>query len=138
MTNSSSLSKAKFSATAAMVSAVLSWLTGFIDGPGMHILSLSLLFVTLAALAGIVYFQRRVEGELRRTQDVCAAVAKGDFESRLIDICEGGDFGDFQWSVNEMIDYMDAFVREATAAMVYVGNNQYFRRIMEGGCKVLC
>lgn len=35
------------------------------------------------------------------------ALAKGDFESRLTNITEKGQFGEFQWALNEMVDAVD-------------------------------
>ena len=133
MTNLSSLSKAKIAAFAAMGTAILSTLIGLAGGTAMQTISLLFLVGTLCALGATIYFQRRTEKEIKRTQDACQALAKGDFEVRLVNITEGGDFGEFQWTLNEMIDYTDAFVREATAAMEYVSRNQYFRRILEDG-----
>ena len=130
MMNLSSLSKAKIATFTAIVTAAASTLVGF---AGMQTISLFLLIGTLVALASVLYFQSRTEKEITRTKNACQALAKGDFEVRLVNITEGGDFGEFQWALNEVVDYVDAFVREATAAMEYVSRNLYFRRILEDG-----
>lgn len=64
---------------------------------------------------------------------VCKAVAAGDFEARLTGITDQGELGELQWAINDMIDRMDAYLREATASMEYVSQNKYFRRIVETG-----
>ncbi len=73
------------------------------------------------------------ESEIERMTKTVSALAKGDFESRLTNITEKGRFGEFQWALNEMVDAVDSFIREATAAMEHVSRNQYFRRILESG-----
>lgn len=73
------------------------------------------------------------EREIARMTATVGALAKGDFEARLTHITERGTLGEFQWTLNEMVDAVDSFVREATAAMEHVSRNQYFRRILEAG-----
>jgi methyl-accepting chemotaxis protein len=89
--------------------------------------------LAVAVVACAFYFLRRTRAEIARTTEVCKALARGDFSARITNIREKGDLGEFQWTVNEMMDYSDAFIREATAAMEYVSRNQYFRRILEDG-----
>ena len=76
---------------------------------------------------------RKSESEIERMAETVSSLAKGDFESRLTNIKEKGKFGEFQWTLNEMVDAVDSFIREATAAMEHVSRNQYFRRILEAG-----
>lgn len=75
----------------------------------------------------------KLERELKRMTRTINALAAGDFEVRLTGITEKGTLGDFQWRLNEMVDAVDAFIREATAAMDHVSRNLYFRRIIESG-----
>lgn len=79
------------------------------------------------------YHLGKIERELARMSVTVRALAKGDFEARITDITEKGTLGDFQWGLNEMADSVDAFIREATAAMDHVSQNKYFRRIIESG-----
>lgn len=131
MTNLSSLSKAKIMIFCAMAMTVIAAASGF-SGADPAI-EAGLALAALALLGAGFYFISKINREIGRMKSVCRAIAKGDFEARITDICERGNFGDFQWAINEMTDSMDSFVREATAAMEYVGRNQYFRRILENG-----
>ena len=70
---------------------------------------------------------------INKIATVCAAISKGDFEARIIDIQEPGSLADAQHKVNDMIDRCDAFVREATASLKAVCRNIYYRRIFYGG-----
>mgnify|MGYP001809955262 CR=1 FL=1 len=76
---------------------------------------------------------RRLEAAVRRANMVCKAVAAGDLEVRISGIDEGGDLGEMLWSVNELADRTDAFLREAAAAMGVVAQGRYFRRILVSG-----
>ncbi|MBU6474793.1 MAG: chemotaxis protein, partial [Alphaproteobacteria bacterium] len=132
MTNSSSLSKAiLFSgATAALAAfAALACVSGGSYGIAGAVLSV----LALAAAVLSLLFGSRARKEIARTTETCKALALGDYSRRLTHIAEKGDLYALQWAVNEMADYNDAFIREASAAMEYVSRNQYFRRILEEG-----
>ncbi len=132
MTSLSSLSRAQIAvlfAALATVGLVVLSLTG---GPGpvpVGALGAGALVSLLCAL----HFQRRVGRAAGKAARVCAAMARGDFEVRVTEIRDSGDIGEMLWSINEIIDRTDAFLRESTASMAYVSRNQYFRRIVETG-----
>jgi methyl-accepting chemotaxis protein len=87
----------------------------------------------LASAGGAIYFGLRMRADMRYATTMCQKLAKGDFEARITGIQDGGALGEMLWTINEMTDHMDAFVREATASMQYVARNQYFRRIVVDG-----
>lgn len=80
-----------------------------------------------------LFLIRRLETAVRRASMVCKAVAGGDLEVRISGIQEGGDLGEMLWSVNELADRTDAFLREAAAAMGVVAQGRYFRHILVSG-----
>lgn len=92
---------------------------------GFSVVCMGLLFICI----------RQLEKYIAIIIGVCDGLAKGDFESRLINIKDSGLVGDLMWKVNEMADYLDAFIRESAASMIYVSRNQYFRNIKEEGMK---
>ena len=132
MMNFSSLSKSLFLAVGTvfllLVMDVVLWLRGHL-GIDMVVVS-GLMFLTAGAS---LFFNLKVRNEILRVTRACKSLAKGDFSVRLTNITEKGDIGELLWSINEMTDYSDAFIRESTAAMEYVSRNQYFRRILEEG-----
>ena len=87
----------------------------------------------LVCLGGAIAFNFKVKKHIARTNFALQALAKGDFEVRITNIRERGDLGELMWSVNEMADHVDSYVRESTASMDYVARNQYFRKIIERG-----
>jgi len=122
--NLSSLSKAKYLLFVGLGLAII-----LVASDGVGVAGLLL----LAVLAGGVYFLINVQKEVFRMDVTCQALTRGDFEARITNVTEKGDLGDLQWALNDMTDHVDAFIREATAAMEYVSHNQYFRRILEDG-----
>ena len=130
MTNLSSLSKAKYLLIISTVLVFITLAAFFLNVP--YLPGLTLLALCCSSVAGVC-FLNKIESEVDRMEGVCRRLARGDFEVRLTNIREGGQFGDFQWALNEMTDAVDAFVRESTAAMEHVARNQYFRRILEAG-----
>ncbi|AWK86771.1 methyl-accepting chemotaxis protein [Azospirillum thermophilum] len=132
MTNSSSLSKATaLTAAAALFTGLL--LASAATGYGPAALNGGLGALALLALAGVVFYLRRTTAAVARVAEVSRAVARGDFEARVIGIDEGGVLGDLMHTTNDAIDLTDAFVREAAASMSHVSAHKYFRRIVERG-----
>ena len=65
---------------------------------------------------------------------VAGQICEGNFESRLSDIPEqDGLERRLCIKINEMIDRTDAYVRESTACLSFIAENQYFRRIAPEG-----
>ena len=87
----------------------------------------------IASLATTVFFIMRMEQVVSVTSATCKLLQQGKFETRLQNIQEVGALGEMMWSINDMVDRVDAFVRESSAAMDYVSRNQYFRRILANG-----
>jgi methyl-accepting chemotaxis protein len=87
-------------------------------------------------LAGVAVLWRglaRLCRAVAQARKVCDAVASGDFEARIAPVRERGDLGELLWSINELIDRCDAYLRESAASMDHVSRNLYFRRIVETG-----
>ncbi|MCG8693825.1 MAG: methyl-accepting chemotaxis protein [Minwuiales bacterium] len=132
MTNGFSLVSAQAASAGALLAT--SGLAVFLIATGgFSIAAVVLACVAIAAGFGALYLQWRTDRSIARALAVCRAAAQGDFETRVIGIRESGNLGELMWSVNEMIDRSDAFVREARASMQYVSANKYFRRIIEKG-----
>ncbi len=122
MMNLSSLSKAKIFAALTMGSALA---CPFFPVPGA---------AAVCAFTALGFYNiHKAQRNIRKATAVCKKLEKGDFETRLTHIPRDGEISELLWSINEMTDCMDAFVRESTAAMEHVSRNQYFRRILEAG-----
>ncbi|SNY92601.1 Methyl-accepting chemotaxis protein (MCP) signalling domain-containing protein [Cohaesibacter sp. ES.047] len=73
------------------------------------------------------------KASIRQAIEVCKAVARGDFEARILNIPERGETAELMDAINEMIDRTDAYIRESKACLDYVSRNQHFRLIAEKG-----
>jgi methyl-accepting chemotaxis protein len=86
----------------------------------------------LASLYGAIAWQR-CSRSMRRATDVARALGRGDFEVRDLAYASRGLSGELSEAINDMADHLDAFVREASAAMDAVRSNRYHRRILPAG-----
>ncbi len=124
MMNLSSLSKAQI----LLVLGVLVSIVAYMGAP----LHMSVGAVLILLVISIIFIQKAIN-EIGRTHEVMLRLQKGDFEARLLNIKEGGKIGALQKATNNMIDYVDAFVREASAVMICINEGKYYRRILENG-----
>jgi methyl-accepting chemotaxis protein len=84
-------------------------------------------------------------GRRRRVRDVdvhvalqaisatCAAGARGDLEPRVPFLGDDPDLAAARMAVNRMLDVLDAYVRESSAAIYASSHGRYYRRLLEGG-----
>ncbi len=71
---------------------------------------------------------------VERIMEVCEAICCGDFEARILGVpAEDSVERELCLKINEMIDRTDAYVRESTACLGFISDNQYFRRIAQNG-----
>ncbi|WP_374384860.1 methyl-accepting chemotaxis protein [Dongia sp.] len=133
MTNSSSL----FKAALAVGLAFLVLLGGEALGFVLDIRAgwFSAVEVTIPAiLLGLALWSiRRSLIEIRITAEVCQQAFLGNLEARVATRREGGDLGRLQVSIDNMLDIVDAFVREASASMEYAGQGKTFRKVLTRG-----
>ncbi|MFN3688844.1 methyl-accepting chemotaxis protein [Salinarimonas sp.] len=130
MIGSSSLSEAGLAIGAAGVLGLGAALAGPTLGTGVA-LGLGGASLASAVVAGLCL--RRAARAIEHSRAVIARIGRGDFEARLIGIRERGGLGALMHQVNDTTDRIDAFVREAAAAMDAVRHNKYFRRILPDG-----
>jgi methyl-accepting chemotaxis protein len=64
---------------------------------------------------------------------VSKAIAKGEFEQRIINIDNDHELAELAWNINDMLDQIETFFREINTSFNYVSQNKYFRRPMSSG-----
>lgn len=126
-----------YSLTRALLSIAVAIL-GSIAASALHLsgyqgAALGLQAVAIASSGLAMLWIVRTSSLTRQAQEVCARIAAGDFEARILSIPEHDSLTGLLRVINDMIDGCDAFVREATAAMDAVHHNKYYRRILSGG-----
>lgn len=70
---------------------------------------------------------------IRRAADVCEQAARGNLEMRLLHVDATGDLARMIHSINGLLDYTDAFVRESRAALNAAAHGKFFRRVLLRG-----
>jgi len=135
MTSSSSLSRVRgcaiLAAAAAALAGALPWLP--LDATLVAVAVSAAAAVALLAALASLRLAAAAGKWIDQARDVCAAVAAGDFERRLIGTEGAGDLRPALLEVNRLVDVTDAFVREAGAAMEAVSNGIFYRTIRPEG-----
>ena len=130
MKNLYSLTRALLSIAVAILGSIAA---SALHLPGHQVAALGMQAVAIASLGLAMLWIVRTARLIRQAQEVCARIAAGDFEARILSIPEHDSLTGLLRVINDMIDGCDAFVREATAAMDAVHHNKYYRRILPGG-----
>lgn len=115
----------------AGAAALLAGTAGALDllGAGGR-LAAGLDLAAVAASLGIWLFNHRVSVCLRELAAFCRAITAGQMERRHTRIREGGQLGEVIHGLNDVLDRVDAFIREAAASLVAMRDQKYFRRII--------
>lgn len=138
MTNLSSLSKAQASVLASGV-CVLSLAAALVALGGMPTdgqivwIGFGVAMVAVILLGYALWSLRKLGTSIARAAQVCVDASHGNLESRIIARPDGGSMGQLQTGVNNMLDIVDAFVREASASMEYVSHGKHFRKVLTRG-----
>jgi len=102
---------------------------------GLNILALiASLVIVILSFFGLNYLSR-VEQFSKKIESITAKVASGEFEHRITEIKEGGSFGELAWGVNNMIDQLEAFMREIKTSISYANDGKFFRKALSKGLK---
>src|SRR4051794_6156688 len=132
--NLSSLSKATLAICAAAAGPTLAALLRLIAGstvePWDTVSGIILMFVFLGFS---LWWLGRVGRNIREIAAVSLRAFQGDLEARSLNPRDGGDLGRLQKSVNDMLDIVDAFIRESGASMEYVSRGKTFRKVLLRG-----
>lgn len=72
---------------------------------------------------------------ITRTAGVCAAAARGELEERLLELPDDPELLRMCTHVNDALDVIDAFVREARVALDCASKEQFYRRLVLRGLK---
>ena len=70
---------------------------------------------------------------VKKLADVCEAACHGDLEARLLHVDVDGDLERALLSVNGLLDYTDAFVRESKASLSAAAQGKFFRKVLLKG-----
>lgn len=133
MTNLCSLSKSKLAASVAAILSVAAFAGAMLLDPLPRLPVAGLLVVMMGLLGYTVWNLRTATSVLEEAAEVCRHAREGDLELRVLSKRQPGTLGSMQKSINDMLDIVDAFVREAAASMDAVSQGKCYRKIMVRG-----
>ncbi len=133
MMNLSSLSKAAALAIVVAVSGLFVYPLTFLFPAWAETCDLLVTAFAVTAGFGSLWYIWKTRHVLAGVSDVCVRAYRGDLEARILNANEKGELGVLQNNMNNMLDIVDAFVREAAASMDHVANAKYFRTILVRG-----
>jgi methyl-accepting chemotaxis protein len=70
---------------------------------------------------------------IEEAKRVCQAAVAGDLEPRLTHIDRADSLGELMHAINDVLDRIDAFVRESKASLEHASQDKFFRRVMLNG-----
>jgi len=76
---------------------------------------------------------RDPRGALQAITRACTAAASGELEPRVPRLGDDPDMAAARQSVNHLLDVLDAYVRDSSAAIYASSHGRYYRRLLEGG-----
>lgn len=131
MMNLSSLSKAQYANIASLGIFSFSLVLEIVFN-GFH--WLQVLGILNFALAWVVFVHVRWAREsVSRVATVIKDAEQGNLESRIINIKDHAEMRDLSWSVNNLLDQMEIFMREIKASIEGASAKIYYRRILTDG-----
>jgi len=133
MTNSSSLSKAQLALLAAALLAVAFAGIRVLYGPLGAATEVVAAIISVGVIAIVSLQVSRAAAAIAEFASVCESARYGNLEARVMGRRSGGDLGRAQAEVNNMLDIVDAFVREASVSMDYVSRGKTFRKVLTRG-----
>jgi methyl-accepting chemotaxis protein len=132
--NLSSLSKATIAVAAAAAVVATIDAARLAVGPSFDIWGIAIELTGVVGLLGFAAWSLlHMARTIRTVSQVCAQAFRGNLEPRILGKRDGGDLGMLQKSVNDMLDIVDAYVRETSASMEYVSRGQCFRKVLTRG-----
>ncbi|MCA9297817.1 MAG: hypothetical protein KDA28_02055 [Phycisphaerales bacterium] len=72
---------------------------------------------------------------LQKAVRTCEAACDGHLDPRILEIDDSDPIAPLCHAINDMLDMMDAFVREAATSLEFASQGRHFRRVMTRGFK---
>lgn len=100
--------------------------------------SLVVVIISVIALITIVilvrfFFVKYIRGFSANINRVIDKVSHGVFSERITNIKYMDDFGVLQWKFNEMIDQLEAFLKEISTSIEYASEMKFYRKPLTSG-----
>jgi methyl-accepting chemotaxis protein len=134
MTNLSSLSKAIAGLLCLVAIVAVALLLSFLVPAEYEIWTTVVECVAvLLVAAAVLRWLWSAQGCIRDASSVCQQAYRGNLEARIRVGRDGGEMGELQARVDDLLDVVDAFVRESAASMEYASQGRTFRKVLLRG-----
>ena len=94
----------------------------------------ALLPSALLLVAAMVWLQM-ANANLSRATDILGQAASGNIRARVLNITAAGNIGLLQSTINRLLDQVEAFAKESSAAMRAAESDRYYRKILPKGMR---
>jgi methyl-accepting chemotaxis protein len=96
---------------------------------------ISLSVVVLIILVSILGFfsVKKIVHDVVRSGHILQQAAQGNLNVRVMNLDRTDEIGDLQQAINKLLDRVEAFTREAGAALKYAAKDEFFRTILPEG-----
>jgi methyl-accepting chemotaxis protein len=133
MNNLSSLSKTQYLNFAALAIFTFSLILEFFLVGLSWANSLTLLNFAIA-WAMFLYI-RTAQKTVHEVAEALNKAYDGDLESRITNITDKGELYSLSWRTNDLLDQLEAFMREIRAGVEEASNNRFHRKVIAKGLK---
>ncbi|MFC0241892.1 methyl-accepting chemotaxis protein [Rhodopseudomonas telluris] len=131
--NSSSLSKAVLALSGALIATAALGGLRLVFGPFGFLAEAAAMLPALLLIGFAIWSTLRASAAVGEIAEVCESAKRGDLESRVMGRRDGGEIGRAQAGINDALDIVDAFIREASASMEYASHGKCFRKVLTRG-----
>jgi len=102
-------------------------------GSIIYVQALTILHLVLGlyALYEVIYTDKF----LKRITEIVTTISNGIFEARIVKIPDGGTLKDLGWGINNMLDQLEAFMREVRTSIQSANDKEFFRKVLDIGLK---
>ncbi|MDE7174933.1 MAG: hypothetical protein K2N75_02620 [Helicobacter sp.] len=91
---------------------------------------LGILTCTLTLIAG-----NRRDKYIQEITHCVSQLANGDLEARITNIQDNGALGNLSWTINDLADQVEAFVRGGASTITAASKKQYYRKLNSASLK---
>jgi len=133
MTNLSSLSKIQY---ANIVSLII-----FTIGLSVEIYHYGFDYVRIINIANffLAWFMfiniRKAQDSIKKVAKIIKDAENGMLDNRITGIKDAGEMKELSWNVNNLLDQLEAFMKEVEASIYYASKKKFYRKALEDGFK---
>lgn len=131
MTNLSTTSKINLGLKVALGGVALSSLMIFSHAPVAlyGVINIAVIVVLIMTLLKLRHMTKQID----KANHTTAKAAQGDLNTRILHIRGNGEISEMQRNINNLLDFVESFAREASAALEFAARGDYYRKIVLTG-----